>query len=441
MLKSTNGLSEFDLKSARSVLFIILTGLFLSTLLSCGGTKKRRFEKIVDNTLNENLFKQHHTGLLVIDPTTSDTLINRSAKRYFVPASNVKILSLFTALKLIPEKIPTLQYNTVGDTIYFKGLGNPTTLHPYFKDSTALQFLSSFGTIYMKDTELSEHPWAYGWAWEDFDQEFSVERSSFPLYGNVTTVFSTSDPVVTPPYFKDSIYFTDLPFKRDRNKNLFYLPASFEDTLIIPIRMRAGLSGNLLETAINKSVQRIEELPSDDNQILYGISRDSVLRRMMIESDNFLAEQMLLVASSALSDTLSSQKVIDHILETQLKGKIALPRWVDGSGLSRYNLATPESMVYVLDQMHKEQGEARMLSFFPVGGISGTLKDHFKGASEPYVFAKSGSMGNIYCLSGYLRSNSGKLLIFSFMNNHYRVRSDTLKFEMENILEWIRDNN
>lgn len=69
---------------------------------------------------------------------------------------------------------------------------------------------------------------------------------------------------------------------------------------------------------------------------------------MMHRSDNFFAEQMLLMVSNALLDKMTNREVIDTILKTDFKNIPQLPVWVDGSGLSRYNLFTPKDFVFIL---------------------------------------------------------------------------------------------
>jgi len=172
----------------------------------------------------------------------------------------------------------------------------------------------------------------------------------------------------------------------------------------------------------------------------YSVSTDSVLRRMMWESDNFLAEQLLILASSTLSDTLDSNTARTFVLDDLLKDLKQQPRWVDGSGLSRYNLFTPESLVQVLEKMYREIPRERLFSFFPKGGISGTLEDWYPGNPEPYIIAKTGSLGNNHSVSGYLLTKSGKTLIFSFMNNHFRKPSSEIKKRMQRVFEELRDN-
>ena len=70
-----------------------------------------------------------------------------------------------------------------------------------------------------------------------------------------------------------------------------------------------------------------------------------IYKQMLEDSDNFTAEQLLLTASSTLSDTLQFNTIKAHTNKHLLKWKQE-PRWVDGSGLSRYNLFSPENLVH-----------------------------------------------------------------------------------------------
>ncbi len=441
MLKSTNGLRDSSWDTFIKSSFTMFCIAFLIASSSCSSTRYARVQKESEIRLRNSDFGYHHSGLLVLDPHKQDTLINVSGSRYFIPASNVKIATLYTALKFLPEKLPVIKYTQISDTVYFEGLGYPASLHPYFRDSTLVRFLASFESVRLKDPDPDIPEWPSGWSWEDFDQPFAAERSSLPLYGNSLVVHLQDSLAVRPLYFKDSISSLSSRFHRERTKNLFYYSESKADSLVVPFHMSEGLIKDLLEVELDKEIEIFQTFPAGDQKVLFGISRDTVLRYMMLESDNFLAEQLLLQASSTLTDSLNSKKVIDHIVENELPDFIRPPRWVDGSGLSRYNLFSPESLVHLLDTMYEELGEEYLLNFFPAGGVSGTLEDDFAGIPEPYIFAKSGSMGNIYCLSGFLRSSSGKLLIFSFMNNNFTDSQSEIREEMNTILSWIRDMN
>ena len=440
MLKSIISKKELTLNLTRKYLYYSIAFFLLSLHFACGSSKFRRLEKAMQNEFKADDSRHHHMGFMLYDPVSEDTLIREAADRYFVPASNVKIFTLYTALKLIPEKIPALKYSVVGDTLYFEGQADPAALHPYFKDSTALEFLSKFEFLSYHPNNMTATAFAPGWAWEDYDQSFAAARSSFPLYGNVVSIYPDPNPGVIPAYFKDSIAISDMTFRREESRNYFYVWPALSDSLEIPIRTNPDLTARLLHHSLAKNVALTNQMPEVDKEILYGILRDSIIKRMMVESDNFLAEQLLLAASAALSDTLKTKIAIDHMLEKEVADINPPPKWVDGSGLSRYNLFTPGAMVNVLNRLYLEFGDPYIIHFFPQGGVSGTLKEHFRGNPDPFVFAKSGSLGNIYCLSGYLKTGSGRLLIFSFMNNHFTIKSEELKMRMASMFEFIRDN-
>jgi len=114
--------------------------------------------------------------------------------------------------------------------------------------------------------------------------------------------------------------------------------------------------------------------------------------------------------------------------------------WRDGSGLSRYNLFTPRSIVHLLDHLYKELKPGRLKSILPAGGVSGTIENWYGHGNDPYVFAKTGTLSNKHCLSGLIVTKRGKNYLFSFMNNNYINGSSEVKREMEKVLEWIYDS-
>ncbi|WP_273567396.1 D-alanyl-D-alanine carboxypeptidase/D-alanyl-D-alanine-endopeptidase [Maribacter halichondriae] len=417
--------------------FVFLNVLIALLVTSCSSTKKI-IQKDISRLINYNAFENQFTGFLLVDPQKKDTLFNHNANKYFTPASNTKIFTLLTALKSLPEKIPSLKYITRNDTLFIAGTGDPSALHSYFKDSTSIAFLKNQGNIALYFENFQEEKYGPGWAWDDYQYYYQPERGSFPLYGNVVTLFNSPEKSITPDYFTDSIINLDYALNREAEKNIFYYPVQREDTLEIPFRTDTTLTRRLLEKLLDKKITHATTMPAGKKSILYSVATDSVLKRMMHESDNFLAEQLMILSSSMLSDTLNFAKARDHILENELNGLEQPPRWVDGSGLSRYNLFTPKSMVQVLSKLYAEVSRERLLHFFPVGGVNGTL-EHWYGADTPYVYAKSGSLGNVYCLSGYLLTKSGKTLIFSFMNNHFMTPSSEIKQQMQAIFQGIRD--
>jgi len=410
--------------------FYLLLALLIS---ACGASKKLTSVEKNNSLFREQQAENHFVGLLVVDPVSKDTLYAINSKKYFIPASTTKIVTLYTALKLLPERIPSLKYIAQNDTLYFEGTGDPTQLHPHFKDSTVIRFLH-------KQKNLVWHPNNYqgellgpGWAWEDYQYYYQVERGALPLYGNVAQLYQLNGLQVFPDYFKNSVIDLNYPKNREIEANTFYYDSERRDTIAIPFRTDSTLTKKLLEASVQKPIISKKAMPEGEKSVVFSIPSDSVYKRMMHESDNFLADQLLVLSSGMLSDTLDGKKARTYILENELADLKQPPRWVDGSGLSRYNLFTPESMVQVLNKLRKEIPQKRLFEFFVPNAISDTITNQ----KVPYIYAKSGSVGNNYSLNGYLLTQSGKLLNFSFMNNHFTVPSSVVREQVQDVLKQI----
>ncbi|MGB5171378.1 D-alanyl-D-alanine carboxypeptidase [Eudoraea sp.] len=411
--------------------------LFLLLLGACVSTKK--IHKKVNKTFPFSS-DNHFTGIMVYDPELKDTIVQYNSSKYFTPASNVKIFTLYTALKLLADEVPALKYFISNDTTYIEGTGDPSFLHPKFKDSTAYNFIKASKYIALNLDNFYEETFGPGWAWEDYDFSFAPERNALPLYGNVICLTNNEDARVYPKYFETNIEFNSKGRYRDRNENKFYIDSLGKDTLYIPYITKDSVILALLKDELKKEIILKSPFPKGTKKTLLGMSRDSLAKEMMQQSDNFIAEQFLILGSSTISDSLSSKKTIDYMLENYLMDLNQMPRWVDGSGLSRYNLFSPASIVHVLNAMYSEYPKERLLNIFAVGGESGTIKEWYNGNPTPYIYAKTGTLGNNHCLSGYLKTDSGKTLIFSIMNNHFKQPVSEIKLRMQELLAYIKVN-
>ncbi|UMB55297.1 D-alanyl-D-alanine carboxypeptidase [Lutibacter sp. A64] len=415
--------------------FLCLALIFILT-----GCKSVQVSKKISKQLNSSFFENQFVGLLVYNPESNKIVHSYNAEKYFTPASNTKIFTLYTGLHYLPNKVPSFKYTIEKDTLNVIGTGDPTFLHSYFQDSTALKMFNNYEKINLTVNNIEDKKYGPGWAWEDYDAYFSPEKSSFPMYGNVLSINYDTELKTSPEALKDSVYLKPSGFKRAYNSNRFYYQPNPNKTREIPMVIDSLLINNLWNTLLPNKVNITNYSPKKMEHIAYSIETDSLYKRMMHESDNFLAEQILILASSTVSDTLNSNTIRKTILENQLSDLKQQPRWVDGSGLSRYNLFTPTSFVQVLTKLHNEIPKERLFNFFPIGGELGTLKNWYGGNPTPYVYAKSGSFGNNYCLSGYLITKSNKVLIFSFMNNHFKSSTNAVRQEIQTVLELLRDN-
>lgn len=210
-----------------------------------------------------------------------------------------------------------------------------------------------------------------------------------------------------------------------------------------PFHYTPELITELLSDTLGRAVEYVKTEKPKETVRLYGIKADTLYKRMLQPSDNFLAEQILFMAASEQGYPLHARAAINLMKSDYLKDLPDEAEWVDGSGLSRYNMFTPRSMVELLRKIDDEfDSDSELFDFLPAGGQSGTIKNWYsqKKGDKPYVFAKTGSLNHNQSLSGFIKTRSGKKLIFSFQNNHYTSPSNVVKEEMEKVLWFIHEN-
>jgi D-alanyl-D-alanine carboxypeptidase/D-alanyl-D-alanine-endopeptidase (penicillin-binding protein 4) len=90
----------------------------------------------------------------------------------------------------------------------------------------------------------------------------------------------------------------------------------------------------------------------------------------------------------------------------------------DGSGLSPQDRVTPRALTALLRYVAEQPWGAQFRATLPVGGVDGSLSDRFShGALRGHVFAKTGTLGEVNSLSGYVTAASGSTLVFSIICN------------------------
>lgn len=385
------------------------------------------------------------TGVLVTDTRTGKTLFSQYDEKPFVPASNTKILTLYACLSTLGDSIPAFRYFTRHDTLFLLGTGDPTLLHPDFPESAALPLLKAAKAIVVSDQNVQQTPYGAGWAWDDYNDYYQAELSSLPVYGNVVRAIPQNGSLtLRPGYFplKDSLLTTGNVIREQEKNEFYHNPAAKRNGNFqqeIPFRTGFDLTARLLADTLKVPVIHRHFEITEPLKTAYSQPLDTVLRKMMQQSDNLLAEQLLLLAGSTLSDTVSSAVSIRHLSRLLLNDLDLSYRWRDGSGLSRYNLFSPRIMVHVLNKMYRSYPQERLFSLMSVGGKAGTLRNKYKTSVTPYVFAKTGSMSGVYNESGFLLSRSGRLLTYSVMKNNFTdAVADNGRKTME-LVEMIRE--
>jgi D-alanyl-D-alanine carboxypeptidase/D-alanyl-D-alanine-endopeptidase (penicillin-binding protein 4) len=389
-------------KTLKKILIFFICSLFFS---GC------KVKKVKDNL--PVLPAHAHTGILIYDTKSGKDVYAYQADKPFVPASNTKLLSLYASLEMLGERLPALRYFERNDTLFVLGTGDPTLLHPDFPENPALSLLKEAQVIVFSDQNFYQSALGAGWSWDDYNDYYQAELSPLPLYGNVVRVEGkTIQPRYWAPQFSQG---SGRQVQRHWEENRFSWPGEVRRQEV-PFKTGGALSAALLADTLKKKVEYKKFVIDRPLETAWGLPKDTVLRKMMQQSDNLLAEQLLLLAGG--SDSISTERSIGKVKEKLLQGFPESYVWKDGSGLSRYNLFTPGFFVHLLKKMQESYSQDRLFSLMSIGGQAGTLRNKYK-AERPYVFAKTGSMSGVYNESGYLLSEGGNVLIYSVMKNNF----------------------
>ncbi len=456
--------------------------LLIGFISSCSVSKQ--ISKQADTILlKDTAIRTGHIGISIYEPATNTYWYNYNADKYFMPASNTKLFTLYAGMRYLGDSLVGLRYQSKIGAINIFPTGDPSFLHSDFKNQPVLDFLQSvkknknfcFSYNYQLNTNPKLQPLGNGWAWNDYNEGYMVERNHFPIYGNIikfafdSLIYSKNQLRIkwktVPKYFASFVDTINTIQLFDRN-----VDSSTLSKKLLQFDVQRDLGSNKVRLKSNNNNFLNQAIPfyTDENNVALDILKsefeieiancriqsrtstflteiypihsqpsDSLFKPMMHRSDNFFAEQTLLMASNEYLGYMSDEKIIDTILKTTLKDIPQKPKWVDGSGLSRYNLFTPRSFVYILNKTKNEFGWERVKNILPTGG-RGTLSSYFKNDSG-FIYAKTGTLSNNCALSGYLITKKGKLLIFSVLNNNYGTGATPVRKAVEKFLQNIRE--
>lgn len=479
------------LRKLHSVSFFLLFTFAFLLFTSCG-VEKRIARSAKENVLNNAALKAAHVGISIYDAASGKYLYNYQGDKYFVPASNTKLPTCYAAMKYLGDSLVGLRYGysdkpvSSSRVLVIQPTGDPSFLLTEFKNQPVFDFLKEVKNkripVGIMDTVWNAKALGNGWSWNDYMEDYMAERSSFPVFGNVinvrrvvlTDILNDNGPgkqfvKTIPGYFNTT--FNDLcaintglgnkfSFYRRKDDNQFWISDAdnvFKGQVISFATKHNETSKNILQDTLKglhftedgvfpeykkKNTydfvvgEFTEEITVSVWHTIHSQPTDSLLKPMMHRSDNFFAEQSLLMVSNTLLGVMNDEKIIDTLLKTDFSDLPQKPRWADGSGLSRYNLFTPQDFVAILSKMKNEFGMERLKVILPTGG-EGTISNYYKSDSG-YIYAKTGTLSGVVAFSGFLYTKKGKLLIFSSLVNNHRGSATDVRRAIEKFLQQVR---
>ena len=155
----------------------------------------------------------------------------------------------------------------------------------------------------------------------------------------------------------------------------------------------------------------------------------SLLTLTNSESHNFTAESLFKNASNTWNDN-------DYIkLKSWLENKglpVTNTYFADASGLSRKNKITTKLVVLFLDKMRYFNDFKAYQSTLSITGVRGTLAKRFVNSElSGKFFGKTGTLSNVFALSGFLYKNEKPIIISIIQNSN--------KIDKEKAFKLLRD--
>ena len=439
-----------------------LTALVIAVLQFSACSVQQKLQRAANqNILEASNLSGAHIGIHVYDPASNANLFSYQSNKYFVPASNTKIVTCFAAMQYLGDSVAAAQILASDSGMHVFATGDPTFLQPEYASHPLLGVLKNANTIYLHAPSFTAKPFGQGWSWDDYDASYMPSRSAFPMYGNVVRYTKNAGQLtMTPSFFKDSTKGLQATINkgfgvsRQMANNQFLVQPSSGNTTLEEIPYRTSnwttapltIEASLLSEAMG-GAKVIAVDPATDKAVpttattIYSRPLDSLLKPLMHRSDNFYAEQALLMVGKGLHQSFDDKKTIAYLLANDLADLAQKPSWLDGSGLSRYNLFTPENFTSILHKMYKSYSFERLQNIFPTGGeVGGTLSSNYKNLNGK-IFAKTGTLSGQVALSGYLITKKGKTLIFSVLVNNHTTTAAGVRKAVEQFIQVLYNKN
>ena len=392
------------------------------------------------------------TGILVVNAQNGKTLVNKQAGTAFMPASNTK---LFTAAAMYRLFLPTYRFHTAlsekKNTLYLTFSGDPSLTVADLQ--TLLSHLPKHhhyhGVVFVPFYVVGPaHP--LGMVVDDTPYCWSGAIKPATLNGNCLTVRIVNKDhhpsvqaigLLRPSHIINHLNWANAqqlkscvfqPSVTGNNQLTLEgcLPKRSKWTFSFAADKPLALVRQLVyQTLKQRSVTlqkgiTIGKAPKDVKPIAQHTSYDlqTLLTTMLTDSNNLYAEIFTILLGQKVYGVPSIKAGSSAITHTLVNWTKINPRYFhleDGAGESRYNLASPHTIVTLLTAMYHDK-TLRPLFFAALakGGKTGTLAHRFTHLpKDVHIYAKTGSMNGVSTLSGYLIRPHHATLIFSIMNN------------------------
>lgn len=426
-------------------------------ILLVSATYPQSLKTKLDKVLKNKYFDTCLVAIQVEDLTTNKTLYKKNEKLLLRPASNMKVITSSSGLLFLG---PDYEFET---ELYYDGYVSSDTLYgnlfvvggcdPDFVTQDLYTFVDAIrslnvsvinGNIYGDVSFKDSLYWGKGWMWDDDPSSDAPYLSALNINDNcveVTYDGENSEVKLNPEtnYVSVIQIHNDKKLTIDRNwlerKNEIIINGDAEGktysakvNVLNPAKYFLTVFSEVLDSNNIKLTGNIEiQKLLSDADFLTSVNRkySDVIINLNKTSDNLSAEMTLYALADKYSGKPATADSGVQFLN-QLIDSVGLEpkdyRFVDGSGVSHYNLVSAELLVSILKYFYKEKPVLFEILYnsFPIAGIDGTLENRTrKTKAENNVHAKTGTLSGVSTLSGYLTNKKKHTIAFSILMQNF----------------------
>jgi serine-type D-Ala-D-Ala carboxypeptidase/endopeptidase (penicillin-binding protein 4) len=398
-----------------------------------------------------------HLGFKVVDLDSKTVLASRLSNGFFTPASNDKLYTTSLALDRLG---PGYRFITELRMDPRRGLelvggGDPNLsgrVLPYdvaAKDGDPLAILRGFaetlwaagireinGDVTGLSSRYPNRLYPDGWELDDTVYGYGAPVSAFALNDNTVTLLlhPTADrdlvDIQTIPAFPHLVILnnavtaaggpTKLHFDRQPGSNELTISGSIATT--VP-ELRADVA---VDDPALFAAEAMVNVLQDQGMTVHGEPRADYISQpsgVIVASHESAPLSQIVQVINKVSQNLHAEMLLEELqhVDPALTRDTTDFSSVDGSGLARQDLVTPDATITLLERMWEGSNREIWLQSLPIGGVDGTLQHRFRhiaGAKRIHaerIHAKTGSLTHVNTLSGYVETQNNKWLAFSVM--------------------------
>ncbi len=435
----------------------------------------------IDSMVTQSQFRNSQFGVLIVDPERGDTLYSLNAGKLFMPASNMKIVTGATSLVQLGADYTyrtdfaaggRLVNGTLQGALIVTGRGDPTisdhmrglAMTPLYDVADSLKahgVTTIAGGIRAGADVFPDTTIGFGWSWDDLGEDYGAGVDALYFNEGFGTAIARGRPGMRPDSIEtypsrtypkiwstlnanaDTADTTALHFDFDLARSQFIargrLKTAVDTVIYVFPNQREAYLAALREALTSRGIAvnggYVGYLPSwkqpDKSYrpaLLFALHSPplrEILPALEKPSQNQIAE--ILYKTLGLEKTRTGSADSGRVvIERQLAAWGAQPDGYlirDGSGLSRYDYLSPETIVRVLDKVRGDTAFHVFYDALPIAGVDGSLEHRMRGtAAVGKVHAKTGSIANARSLSGYATTADNHTLIFSLLANNWTVK-------------------